>query len=365
MSRRVDDNRSETRRAEELMRRAVGLTDDTYPHPNPRVGAIVLSLSGTMLASAAHQRPGEPHAEVAALAEAGDEAAGGTLVSTLEPCSHYGRTPPCVDAIIEARIATVFVGAEDPDHRVSGMGIAALRRAGIRVIEGVAVADVYAADPGYFHHRKTGLPRVTLKYATTLDGQAAAADRTSQWITGPEARENAHGLRAKSDAVVIGAGTLRSDDPRLDVRLDGYAGHQPRPIIIGGSRALPEAARVYESDPLLFLPDAGRAPDAVSDVIVAPGIDGVDLNTVLKHLGAMGIIDALVEGGPSLSGSLLRGGLVDRLVVYVGAKLGRGIGMPAVGGVFETIDAALDVQITAITTLGPDVRIDATPLEAR
>ena len=361
MSRRVDDNSFDTRRADELMRIAVGLTEGSFPHPNPRVGALVLSPSGTVLASAAHQRPGEPHAEVAALAEAGDEAAGGTLVSTLEPCSHHGRTPPCVDAIIEARIATVFVGAEDPDHRVSGQGIDALRRAGIHVIEGVAVDDVYAADPGYFHHRKTGLPRVTLKYATTLDGQAAAADRTSQWITGPEAREDAHRLRAENDAVAIGAGTLRSDDPRLDVRLDGHAGFQPRPIIIGGSKALPEAARVYARDPLLFLPDAGRAPEAVSDVIVAPGIDGVDLNTVLKHLGAMGIIDVLVEGGPSLSGSLLRDGLVDRLVVYIGAKLGRGTGIPAVGGVFSTIDAAMEVDITSVTPLGPDLRIDAAP----
>ena len=361
MSRRVDDNSFETRRAEELMRIAVGLTEGTFPHPNPRVGALVLSSSGTLLASAAHSRPGEAHAEVAALAEASEDAAGGTLVSTLEPCTHHGRTPPCVDAIIEAGIATVFVGAEDPDHRVSGQGIDALRRAGIHVIEGVALDDVYAADPGYFHHRKTGLPRVTLKYATTLDGQAAAADRTSQWITGPEARDDAHRLRANSDAVVIGAGTLRTDDPRLDVRLDRYTGRQPRPVIVGGSRSLPEVARVYERDPLLFLPDAGRAPDAVSEVIVAPGIDGVDLNTVLKHLGAMSIIDVLVEGGPALSGSRRRGGLVDRLVVYVGAKLGRGTGVPAVRGAFSTIDAALEVDITAVTQLGPDLRIEATP----
>lgn len=365
MSRRVDDNPFETRRAEELMRIAVGLTDGSSPHPNPRVGALVLSPSGTVLASYAHTRPGEAHAEAAALAEAGEEAAGGTLVVTLEPCTHHGRTPPCVDTIIEARIATVFVGAEDPDHRVSGQGIDQLRRSGIHVIEGVAVDDVYKADPGYFHHRKTGLPRVTLKYATTLDGQAAAADRTSRWITGPEAREDAHRLRARSDAVMIGAGTLRADDPRLDVRLDGYTGRQPRPIIIGGSLALPEAARLYHRNPLLFLPDASRAPEGISDVIVAPGIDGVDLNTMLKHLGAMGIIDVLIEGGPTLSGSLLRGGMVDELVVYVGAKIGRGTGIPAVAGAFTTIDAALEVEITSVEALGPDLRIDATPLEGR
>jgi len=362
MSRRVDDNSFETRRAEELMRVAVGLTDGTFPHPNPRVGALVLSSSGTMLAGRAHVAPGEPHAEIAALTAAGD-ATGGTIVSTLEPCIHHGRTPPCVDAIIDAGISTVFVGAEDPDEKVSGQGIAALRKAGIDVIVGVATDEVYAADPGYFHHRKTGMPRVTLKLASTLDGQAAAADHTSQWITGTEAREDAHGLRAASDAVIIGAGTLRADDPRLDVRVDAYTGPQPRPVIIAGATDLPDAAVVYGRDPILVLPQEAEGPHGVSDVIVAPGVNGVDLSSMLKHLGAMGIIDVLVEGGPTLAGSLLREGLVDRLVIYVGAKVGAGTGVPVVGGSFPSIDAARDVEITDVTMLGPDLRIDAVPGE--
>jgi len=363
MSRRVDDNSFETRRAEELMRIAVGLTGDTSPHPNPRVGALVLSSSGAMLAGHAHIAPGEPHAEVAALAEAGEAAAGGTLFSTLEPCVHHGRTPPCVEAIIGADIATVFVGVEDPDERVSGQGITALRQAGIEVVVGVAGDEVYQADPGYFHHRKTGIPRVTLKMASTLDGQAAAADRSSQWITGVEAREDAHRLRGASDAVVVGAGTLRADDPRLDVRIDGYTGRQPRPVVVGGTKKLPDTAAVYERDPILFLPDAAGAPAGISDVIVAPGPDGVDLNTMLKHLGAMGIIDLLVEGGPALAGAMLRDGHVDELVVYLGAKVGAGTGLPMVGGSFGSIDAARDVQITSVTRLGTDLRIDATPTE--
>jgi diaminohydroxyphosphoribosylaminopyrimidine deaminase/5-amino-6-(5-phosphoribosylamino)uracil reductase len=363
MSRRVDDNSFEARRAEELMRIAVGLTDATFPHPNPRVGAIVLSSSGTMLAGHAHAAPGEPHAEATALSEAGDEAAGGTLITTLEPCVHHGRTPPCVDAIIDAKIATVFVGAEDPDDRVTGQGITQLRNAGIDVIVGVERDLVHEADPGYFHHRKTGMPRVTVKMASTLDGQAAALDRTSQWITGIEARQDAHLLRAASDAVVVGAGTLRADDPRLDVRLDDYDGRQPRPVVVGGTRALPDAATVYQRDPIVFLPDAGPAPAGVSDVIVAPGADGVDLSTMLKHLGAMGVVDVLVEGGPTLVGSMLRDRLVDTLVLYVGAKLGAGIGMPVVGGAFKTIDATQGVEITSVTRLGPDLRIDAIPKE--
>lgn len=364
MSRRVDDNSFETRRAEELMRIAVGLTDGTFPHPNPRVGAIVLSDSGTMLAGRAHVAPGESHAEVAALAEAGEPAAGGVLITTLEPCVHYGRTRPCVEAIIDANIATVFVGAEDPDERVSGKGIAALRKAGIDVVVGVERDVVHGADPGYFHHRKTGMPRVTLKMASTLDGQAAAADRTSQWITGELARSDAHRLRADSDAVIIGAGTLRADDPRLDVRIDGYTGRQPRLVIVGGAKPLPATASIYGRDPVLFLPTATVAPEGVSDVIVAPGLDGVDLHTMLKHLGAMGIVDVLVEGGPTLAGTMLRDGLVDALVVYLGAKLGAGIGLPTVAGAFRTIDAAHDVEITDVTHLGPDLRIDAAPKEA-
>ncbi len=365
MSRRVDDNRSETRRAEELMRRAVGLTDDTYPNPNPRVGAIVLAPDGAVGAERAHAGPGQPHAEVLALTDAGGRADGGTLVVTLEPCSHHGRTPPCVDAILSANVATVIIGVEDPDLRVSGRGVSQLRKAGITVFEGVLPEMVRGADAGYFHHRKTGFPRLTLKMATTIDGQAAAADRTSQWITGEEARSDAHRLRARSDAVLIGAGTVRADNPRLDVRIDSYTGPQPRPVIVGGSRPLPVAATVYDRDPLLFLPDGAKPPDGVNDVVVAPGPDGVDLTTMLKHLGAMGFVDVLAEGGPTLAGSLLRQRMVDEVVLYLGAKLGGGVGVPVVGGVFETIGAALDVQITAITTLGPDVRIDATPLEAR
>ena len=361
MSRRVDDNSFDTRRAEDMMRIAVGLTDGTFPHPNPRVGALVVSPTGDLRGSHAHVGPGEAHAEIVALQQAGEDAAGGTLFVTLEPCSHHGRTPPCVDAIIDAGITTVYVGAVDPDQRNLGEGIDRLRKAGIHVIEGVGVDEVYESDPGYFHHRKTGMPRVTLKYASTLDGQVAAADRTFRWITGSEARQDAHRLRAQSDAVAVGAGTLRDDDPRLDVRLDGYAGRQPRPVVVGGSRALPEKAALYERDPILFLPDGAAAPDDVSDVIVVPGPDGVDLNSMLKHLGAMGIVDLLVEGGPTLAGSLLRESLVDDLVVYLGAKLGRGIGVPTVAGVFPTIDAAAEVEIKAVTRIGDDLRIDAAP----
>lgn len=360
MTRRVDDNLVSKRRAEELMRQAVSLAAATNPHPNPRVGAIVLSPDGRVLSERAHSGPGAAHAEAEALEAAGAGARGGTLIVTLEPCTHHGHTPPCADAVVAARIAMVVVGATDPDERVSGAGIRRLSEAGIEVIAGVAAADVHAADPGYFHHRRTGRPQVTLKMAMTLDGQVAAADGTSQWITGRQARTDAHRLRANVDAVMIGAGTLRSDDPRLDVRLDGYAGSQPLPIVVAGSRPLPVEARLYARNPLVYSPtDQLAVPDGV-EVVSIGAADAVDLELALKDLGARGIVDLLVEGGPTLAAALLHRGLADSIIVYVGSTLAGGAGAAPFAGVFSTIEAALPAQITNVQQLGADVRIDAT-----
>jgi diaminohydroxyphosphoribosylaminopyrimidine deaminase/5-amino-6-(5-phosphoribosylamino)uracil reductase len=359
VTRRVDDNMVSERRAEELMRRAVALAAGTNPHPNPRVGAIVLSPDGRVQAARAHAGPGAAHAEAAALEEAGPAARGGTLIVTLEPCTHHGHTPPCADAVIDSGIARVVVGATDPDDRVSGAGVRRLSEAGIEVIAGVAAADVHAADPGYFHHRRTGRPRVTLKMAMTLDGQVAAADGTSQWITGREARADAHRLRASVDAVMIGAGTLRSDDPRLDVRLDGYDGPQPLPIVVAGSRPLPVRARLYLRNPLVYSPtDQLAVPDGV-EVVSTGAADAVDLDLALKDLGARGVVDLLVEGGPTLAAALLHRGLADTIIVYVGSTLAGGTGVAPFAGVFSTIEAARPVQITNAQRLGADIRIDA------
>jgi diaminohydroxyphosphoribosylaminopyrimidine deaminase/5-amino-6-(5-phosphoribosylamino)uracil reductase len=361
VSRRVEDNQFPTHRADELMQRAIGLTEATRPHPNPRVGAVVLSPAGQVVAERAHLAAGTPHAEAAALADAGSQAAGSTLVVTLEPCSHYGRTPPCVDAIVDAGVSRVVVGAVDPDPRVAGKGIERIRAAGIEVVVGVEDEAVRRNDPAYFHHRSTGRPLVTLKIAMTLDGQSAAADRTSQWITGPAARRDAHELRSENDAVLVGNGTVLADDPRLDVRLDGYSGPQPRPVVVSGRRAVPSTAKLFERNPIVFASDAVAASqtDGV-DVIVLPGGDGVDLSGVVAHLGNEGLLSVLVEGGPRIAGGALRSGIVDRIVLYFGAKLAVGVGLPAIAGTLETISDAHDVSITKITRLGSDVRIDAT-----
>jgi len=359
VSRRVEDNLFPTHRVDELMQRAIGLTEATRPHPNPRVGAVVLSPAGQVIAERAHLGAGTAHAEAAALVDAGSAAAGSTLVVTLEPCAHHGRTPPCADAIVDAGVARVVVGAIDPDPRVAGKGIERLRAAGIEVVVGVAGESVRRNDPAYFHHRSTGRPLVTLKIAMTLDGQSAAADGTARWITGPAARRDAHRLRSESDAVLVGMGTVLADDPRLDVRLDGYDGPQPRPVIISGRRAVPSTAKLFERNPIVYAssPAAASRTDGI-DVVALPGGDGVDLAGVVDHLGAAGMLSVLVEGGPKIAGGALRAGIVDRIVLYIGAKLAVGVGLPAIAGTLDTISDAHDVSISNIARLGSDVRVD-------
>jgi len=351
------DNRADDRRVETAMRQAITLARGTRPHPNPRVGAVVLSAGGQVLAQAAHLAPGEPHAEAVALAAAGDRARGGTLVVTLEPCAHHGRTGPCTSAVIAAGVSRVVIGAEDPDDVVSGRGIAELERAGIDVAVGTLAPEVIALDPGYHHHRRTGRPRVTLKTAMTLDGQTAADDGTSRWITGPEARRDGHRLRAEADAVLIGAGTLRADDPRLDVRLEGFTGPQPRPIVVAGAGALPPSAALYARNPLVYAPTPVGL-DGIEQVTVA-GTGGVDLSGMMKDLGARGVVDLLVEGGATLAGSLLAAGLIDRIVAYLAATMAGGAGRGVFAGRFATLVDATDVVITEVTRLGSDLKIVA------
>jgi diaminohydroxyphosphoribosylaminopyrimidine deaminase/5-amino-6-(5-phosphoribosylamino)uracil reductase len=248
----------------------------------------------------------------------------------------------------------VVVGSEDPDPRVSGSGIAALREAGIDVLVGVEEQAAVALDPGYFHHRRTGRPRVTLKAAATLDGQVAAADGTSKWITSEEARRDGHVLRSRSDAVMVGAGTVLSDDPRLDVRLEGSSGPQPRPVVVGGYRPLPRDAEVFRRGAVTFSPAEAALP---GEVVVLPGPGGVDLWAAMEHLGNAGIVDLLVEGGPTLAVGLLNAGLVDRLVLYVAARIGGGTGRPVFDGVFATLADSFRVEMDSVDRLGPDLRI--------
>jgi diaminohydroxyphosphoribosylaminopyrimidine deaminase/5-amino-6-(5-phosphoribosylamino)uracil reductase len=304
----------------------------TNTAPNPWVGAVVASRDGSIVATGATQPPRGPHAEREALRRAGDAARGATLVCTLEPCSHHGRTPPCVDAILAAGIARVVVGVEDPDPLVAGSGIAALRAAGIDVtvgVEGAAVAEQLAP---YLVHRRTGRPYVVLKLAATVDGGTAAPDGSSQWITGPEARADAHRVRAESQAVLVGAGTVRADDPSLTVR--HVAGPDPLRVVLGRA---PAGAKVH--------PCLERSGD---------------LGAVLDELGGRGVLQLLVEGGATVAHAFHAAGLVDRYVVYLAPAVFGGddaLGLFR-GAAAPSIDVLRRGHFTSVSRLGADVRLD-------
>jgi diaminohydroxyphosphoribosylaminopyrimidine deaminase/5-amino-6-(5-phosphoribosylamino)uracil reductase len=236
-----------------------------------------------------------------------------------------------------------------------------LQGVGIEVIMSGLDSEVEAMDPAYFHHRRTGRPLVTLKAALTLDGQLAARDGTSQWITSEAARRDAHRLRAEADAIVVGAGTALADDPALTVRLPGYAANQPVPVVVGGRRPIPNNLQIFARDALVFAP-AGQSLDA--EVVILPAGDGVDLEKMILALAERGLLAVMVEGGAALASALLRAELIDRAVLYYGAKLAGGSGRALFAGEFETLSSGREVEIVRVATVGPDVRLDVN-LKAR
>jgi diaminohydroxyphosphoribosylaminopyrimidine deaminase/5-amino-6-(5-phosphoribosylamino)uracil reductase len=263
-----------------------------------------------------------------------------------------------VNAVIDAGVSQVVVGAIDPDPRVSGSGVASLREAGIDVETGVLVGEAEAVDPAYFHHRRTGMPLVTLKLAMTLDGSVAAADRSSQWITSEEARKDAHMLRAASDAVVVGAGTLRADDPLLTARVDQTEA-QPKPVIVAGGESLAAEGRIWDRAPIVIATRKLEVPSG--EVVVVDGEhDRPDPKAAARALAERGLLDVLLEGGPHLAGSWWRAGVVDRGVLYVGAKVGGGRGLAVLEGDFATMAESRSVNITDVQMVGPDIRIEFT-----
>jgi diaminohydroxyphosphoribosylaminopyrimidine deaminase / 5-amino-6-(5-phosphoribosylamino)uracil reductase len=307
--------------------------------PNPWVGAVLVTAGGQVFTGAT-QPPGGAHAEVAALAAAGGagvSAEGATLYVTLEPCAHQGRTGPCVDAIIAAGVGRVVIGIEDPDPQVAGRGVARLRQAGIEVTEAILGEEIAAELAPYLTHRRTGRPWVTLKLAATLDGRTAAADGTSRWITGPEARQDVHRLRARHDAVLVGAGTVRADDPALTVR--DASGRDPLRVVLGSA---PPGAKVQ---PALEL--SGPLPE------------------VLDDLGRRGVLSVLVEGGPTVAWSFHAQGLVDRYVIYLApALMGGSDGRPLLAGPgAATIADAWRGRLVGLERIGDDLRIELAPAD--
>jgi diaminohydroxyphosphoribosylaminopyrimidine deaminase / 5-amino-6-(5-phosphoribosylamino)uracil reductase len=324
----------------EHMRRAVEIaaTVRGSTAPNPWVGCVVVPpgpLGTTTTFVGATAPPGGPHAEATALAAAGEHARGATLYVTLEPCDHHGRTPPCAAGIVAAGVARVVIGVEDPDPRVAGRGIETLRASGVEVDVGVEAARVAEQLAPYLKHRTTGLPWVVLKMAATLDGRTAAPDGTSRWITGEASRRDVHRLRAQSDAVLVGAGTVRADDPELTVRLDD--GEPP-----------PEPLRVV----------LGSAP---ADARVQPALElSGDLADVLSELGRRGVLELLVEGGATVAREFHVAGLVDRYVLYLAAAFfGGDDGRPLFAGPGAgTIGDVWRGRLISVERLGEDIRVE-------
>ena len=335
--------------------------------PNPAVGCVIVA-DGTVVGRGWTQPGGRPHAETEALSRAGAAAQGATAYVSLEPCAHWGRTPPCADALIAAGLRRVVVALEDPDPRVAGAGLARLRAAGIAVETGLGAAEAGEINAGFFHRVRLGRPLVTLKLATSLDGRIATASAESRWITGEPARERAHLLRATHDAILVGTGTVLRDDPQLTCRLPGLAQRSPVRVALDATLRIPPEARIIaeaRQTPtwLVTLRSADRARrkalrDAGVDIVAAaPDAAGhIDLAVALRRLGERGLTRLLVEGGGRLAASLLRAGLVDRLVWLHAPLLLGGDAVPAIAALgLDKLDEAPGFERLSSETVGADL----------
>lgn len=345
-----------------LAARALGQTS-----PNPVVGSVVLDAAGQTVGEGFHAFAGGPHAEAVALEQAGDRARGGTLVVTLEPCDHHGRTGPCSEAALVAGVRRVVYAVADPSDRAGG-GARRLAEAGVEVESGLLAAEAERVNVEWLTYARLRRPHVTWKFAATLDGRSAARDGTSQWITGPEAREDVHRLRARCDAIIAGSGTVLADDPRLTVR--GFDPHdhlrthrRPLRVIADGRARTPPGSRVLDdaAPTLVAIAEDAPALESSAAVVRLPRSGrGLDLTALLAELGEREIVSVLLEGGPTLAGSFLAEGLVDRVVAYLAPTLlGAGTAALADAGV-TTLAEAYHLDIEDIQAIGPDLRITAT-----
>lgn len=327
-------------RDEQFMRRALGaaLQARLVARPNPWVGAVVVATDGSTYEGCT-AAPGGPHAEIAALSRAGSASRGATLYSTLEPCSHTGRTGPCTKAIIDAGISRVVVGVVDPDIKVAGRGIAQLRDAGVSVDIGACAAQVQTQLAPYLHHRSTGRPWVVLKMASTIDGRTAAADGSSRWITGSVARQRVHELRAESDAVLVGAGTVRADNPELTVR--DTEGPSPRRIVLGKA---PAEAKVHPCTEW-----------------------SGELEALLDTLGGEDVLQLLVEGGAQVAGEFHRRGLVNRYVFHLAPCVAGGDDAPGIfaGSAASSMAEMWRGKVVSSQQLGDDIEVIIEPKEEK
>jgi diaminohydroxyphosphoribosylaminopyrimidine deaminase/5-amino-6-(5-phosphoribosylamino)uracil reductase len=360
----VDDDRVYLERALRLAERGRGQVS-----PNPLVGAVVVR-DGRVVGEGFHRGPGTAHAEVEAIAAAGDDGRGAVLYSTLEPCDHFGRTGPCTRAILDAGIVRVVSAMPDPNPIVDGRGHARLAEAGVQVSTGVLREEAERLNEAYAKHVRTGIPFVTWKMAASLDGKVAARDGSSRWITGDAARRDVHRLRGDADAIVVGAGTALADDPSLTVRDPEYRGRPPLRVLVDARGRVPAGGDLFGEEAPTLVATTDAAPvdrreswrRAGAEVVTFEGEGGlVPFGALLGHLGKRDVQSVLLEGGPTLAWSAIEDGGVDKVVVYLAPKLVGGTEAPPVlgGRGFAPIAAALGLGIRSFDLVGDDLRVEA------
>jgi diaminohydroxyphosphoribosylaminopyrimidine deaminase / 5-amino-6-(5-phosphoribosylamino)uracil reductase len=353
------------RRALALARRGLGRTS-----PNPAVGCVIVR-NGEVVGEGWHRKAGTPHAEVHALRHAGDRARGADVYVTLEPCSHHGRTPPCAEALIKAGVSRVFSGMMDPNPVVSGQGLAMLRGAGIAVECGVLETECRLLNEAFVKHITSGLPFVIVKSALTLDGKTATASGDSKWITSEKSRRYVHTLRSRVDAIMVGVGTVLADDPQLTCRM--VRGQDPHRIVVDSRLRTPPASALFhlDSQAKTIFATVERDPAKIesiqrlgAEILLCDELDGrVDLEDLLRRLGASGIQSILLEGGRELVGSAVRKGLVDKFLLFYSPKLlagEDGYGLCAGPG-FERMRDAIALRNSSVRRFAEDFLIIGYP----
>lgn len=354
-------------RAIELAKNGLYTTD-----PNPRVGCVIVK-DNQIVGEGWHQRAGEGHAEVNALHQAGEKAKGADCYVTLEPCSHYGRTPPCADALVNAGVKRVFIAMTDPNPVVSGSGIHRLREAGIEVHTKLLSSESEKLNPGFLYRMRYGRPYIRSKVAMSLDGRTAMASGESKWITGPKARRDVQKLRARSSAIMTGIGTILADDPQLNVRFSpsddnwypsGQKVRQPLKIVVDSEGRLPADAQILKEGKVLVITAKDIAVADTAECLVLPSSDNnIDLNALMAVLAQREINELMVEAGGVLNGALLKAGLIDELIIYMAPKIMGDMAR----GLFHLPDMVsmaqnLSLEIDDIRAVGKDWRITAKPI---
>ncbi len=337
-------------------------------HPNPRVGCVI-AKDEKVVGKGWHKKAGDAHAEINALADAGDRASGATAYVTLEPCSHSGKTPPCVNALIEAKITRVVCALEDPNPEVSGAGIDCLQQAGIEVQLGLMAAQAEEQNAGFLMRMRHGRPWVRIKLAQSMDGHIALSDGSSQWISGPEARADVQRWRARSDAILTGVGTVLADDPSLNVRIEEHTRQPLRVIADSHWRTPPDARLLGIAGQVLIagLNEAdipGALADSNAELIVIPSTDSrVDLGQLLQELGLRGINEVQVEAGAIFCGALMQQGLVDEVLIYQApVLLGGGAVSPFATPRLDNMDDRVHLKWMDARRIGNDLRLRLRPV---